>query len=82
MRLKKYAGYRIYTPVEEPAANPCVLNTDVQLWTEDAADPFAPTIFLTERGGIGIHVGGRVFVKSVREWHQLAMAADETPNDR
>lgn len=48
------------------------LNTDRELWREVEGDYYAPSIFVTERGGIGIDVGGSVYVKPIREWHALA----------
>lgn len=50
-------------------------NTDRHLWPE--VTPFdAPEekIFVTATGGIGINVGGSVYVKPLREWHKLASA--------
>jgi hypothetical protein len=49
-----------------------VKNTDRQLWREVKDDYYAPSIFVTEAGGIGIDVGGYVIVKPLREWHKLA----------
>lgn len=54
---------------------PCV-NTDRELWRETPGDYYAPRIFVTEGGGIGIDVGGRVHVRPVRDWH-LALVASE-----
>ena len=45
-------------------------NTDRELWRE-TDDYYAPSIHVTAGGGIGINVGGTVFVKPVREWHAL-----------
>lgn len=47
-------------------------NTDRELWREREGDFYAPSIHVTRRGGIGIDVGGTVYVKSLREWHRLA----------
>lgn len=52
-------------------------NTDRELWREMPGDPCAPSLHVTESGGIGINVGGRVFVKPVREWHCLAVSMRE-----
>lgn len=47
-------------------------NTDIELWRE--TDSFyAPSIHVTAQGGIGINVGGHVFVKPLAEWHRLAV---------
>ena len=51
-------------------------NTDRELWRE--GDPessmsyYEPSIHVTADGGIGINVGGTVYVKTLREWHSLA----------
>lgn len=50
-------------------------NTDRELWREREGDYYASSIHVTVRGGIGINVGGRVFVKSLAEWHALATRA-------
>jgi len=50
---------------------PCQ-NTDRELWRERPDDYYADSIHVTERGVIGINCGGLVFVKPVREWHELA----------
>lgn len=46
-------------------------NTDHELWREEDSY-YAPSIHVTLQQGIGINVGGHVFVKPVREWHKLA----------
>lgn len=51
-------------------------NTDKELWRETPDDYYAPSIFVTDGGSIGINVGGLCIVKPVRDWHLLA-AADE-----
>jgi hypothetical protein len=59
------------------------VNTDRELWREPSIPPgmeyYAPSIHVTEGGGIGIDVGGLVFVKPLREWHRLAMMVDSVP---
>jgi hypothetical protein len=57
---------------EQDAGGPCE-NTDRHLWPE-VSDPNAETesIHVTAQGGIGINVGGYVYVKPLREWHRLA----------
>ena len=53
-------------------------NTDRELWRRDGGedrDPdnyYQPSIHVTAQGGIGINVGGTVYVKSVEDWHTLA----------
>lgn len=53
-----------------------VQNTDRELWREIPGDYYAPSLFVTQDGGVGINVGGRVFVKSLREWHALVAATE------
>lgn len=48
------------------------LNTDRELWREVADDYYAPSIHVTASNGISINVGGTVYVKSIRDWHDLA----------
>jgi hypothetical protein len=55
------------------------INTDVEIWRETPGDYYAPDIFVTKEGGIGINVGGLCIVKTVREWHILAAEADGIP---
>jgi hypothetical protein len=47
------------------------VNTDREIWRETPGDFYAPSIHVTEGGGIRIDVGGMVRVKPVREWHRL-----------
>lgn len=47
-------------------------NTDRELWREVADDYYAPSLHVTKDGGIGINVGGHVYVKPLRAWHALA----------
>lgn len=47
-------------------------NTDREIWRERSGDYYAPSIHVTEEGGIGIDVGGTVIVMDVRDWHGLA----------
>lgn len=57
----------------------CV-NTDRELWRETDGDYYAPSIFVTEHGWIGMNVGGNCFVMSIRTWHGLAAQfANQTP---
>ena len=59
---------------EEKAA----VNTDKEIWRETPGDYYSPSIHVTEKSrftkkiGIGINVGGHVYVKPVEEWHRLA----------
>ena len=55
----------------------CSVNTDRELWRETPGDAFSPRLFVTKSGGVGIEVGGHVFVMPVREWHTLAFADAE-----
>lgn len=55
------------TPLREAA-----LNTDRELWRETEGDYYAPSIHVTEQGGIGITVSGDTAVRSIREWHALS----------
>lgn len=58
-------GWRTETP------HP-VQNTDKELWREPPDDYYSNSIHVTASGDIGINVHGRVFVKSLEEWHALA----------
>jgi hypothetical protein len=49
---------------------PVVKNTDRELWRE-TDDYYAPSIHVTLGGGIGINVGGTVYVMPLRDWHAL-----------
>jgi hypothetical protein len=51
-------------------------NTDRELWRgpdDGNGSYYADSIHVTAAGGIGIDVGGRVIVKSLRAWHALAL---------
>ena len=56
-------------------------NTDRELWREPPGDYYANSIHVTTGGGIGINVGGKVYVKPLKDWHALAdeRAADPAP---
>lgn len=59
-----------------------VKNTDRELWREPTGDAFhAPSIHVTEAGGVGIDVSGNVFVKTLRAWHKLAEEANRVQTD-
>ena len=48
------------------------INTDKEIWRKIKDDFYSPSIHITEKGGIGINVGGRVIVLPVEKWHELA----------
>jgi len=50
----------------------CCKNEDVHLWREIPDDYYSPSIHVTKQGGIGINVGGCVYVKTIEEWFELA----------
>lgn len=50
-------------------------NTDRELYRDEPKDYYAASLFVTKDGGIGINVGGRVFVKPIRAWWRLAVDA-------
>jgi hypothetical protein len=50
----------------------CEVNTDVEIWRKVPGDYYSPSIHVTEGGGIGINVGGNVFVMPVEDWHAHA----------
>ena len=47
-------------------------NTDRELWREVEGDYYANSLHITEGGGVGINVAGRVIVKPLADWHALA----------
>lgn len=59
------------------------LNTDRELYRSPdltgAGDYYSNSLHVTQGGGVGINVGGFVIVKSLAEWHSLAMT--KMPND-
>lgn len=59
--------------VNEVSDERACLNTDRELWRESDSY-YAPSIHVTDGGGIGINVGGHVIVMTVRAWHQLGVA--------
>jgi len=73
-----YACYQI--PCHDPqcpthgGGNQPAQNTDKELWRKETGDYYSPSIHVTAGGGIGINVGGLVFVKPVEGWHALAKA--------
>jgi hypothetical protein len=55
-------------------------NTDRVLYTEPNIDwkdeGYMPKIFVTHEGSIGMNVGGMVYVKTIREWFNMAKQND------
>ncbi len=49
------------------------VNTDKEIWRKTKGDFYSPSIYLTKSGAIGINVGGYCIVKSIEEWHKLAI---------
>ena len=60
------------------------LNEDKELWREKEGDYYAPSLFVTKTGGIGMNVHGRVFVKPIQEWHKMndIIAALRSENEK
>lgn len=52
-------------------------NTDREIWREKPGDYYSPSIHVTRDGGIGIDVGGHVFVLDVYGWHRLAIESHQ-----
>jgi len=44
-------------------------NTDRVLWQDVTNDD---VLFVTQSGGIGMNVGGRVYVRPIKDWHSMA----------
>jgi hypothetical protein len=51
------------------------MNTDRELWRKVQGDFYAPRIFVTEAGHIGIAVGGIVVIGEVEWWHKIGCQA-------
>ena len=51
-------------------------NTDRELWREREGDFYADSIHVTKDGGIGMNVGGTVFVMTIKAWHAAAALRD------
>lgn len=49
------------------------LNTDKRIWAKEENNYYSPSIWVTKEGAIVIKVGGNCVVKSVEEWHKLAL---------
>ena len=47
-------------------------NEDTEIWRKIIGDYYSPSIHLTKKGEIGINVGGKVYIRSVENWHELA----------
>jgi hypothetical protein len=60
-----------------------VMNTDRELYREDTGDPagsyYENSVFVTDKGGIGMNVGGTVIVQPITAWHEQARRATERP---
>ena len=52
------------------------INTDMELYREDPKDYYAPSVFVTKQGEIGMNVGGSVHIMSIRDWHKMAQPLD------
>jgi len=52
------------------------LNTDKEIWRKIPDDFYSPSIHVTESGGIGINVGGLVYVAPVEKWHSAIKEFD------
>lgn len=53
-----------------------VENTDREIWRgpdEGNGDYYADSLHVTKDGALGINCGGSVYVKTIREWHRLAV---------
>lgn len=47
-------------------------NKDREIWRK-SEEHYAPSIHVTESGGIGINCGGHVIVMPIEKWHTLGM---------
>jgi hypothetical protein len=56
----------------KPAVLGCCSNTDKEIWRKKPGDYYAPSIHVTEGGGIGMNVGGHVIVAPIERWHEAA----------
>lgn len=59
------------------------VNTDKEIWRKEENNYYSPSIHITKDKGVGINVGGKVFVKPIEEWHKLAQSQEcscEKPN--
>ena len=52
----------------------CSASTDRELWRAVPDDYYAPSVFVTREGDIGMNHGGTVFVMTVEEWVKRAKA--------
>lgn len=50
----------------------CALNTDLEIWRQIPDDYYSPSIHVNEAGGIGMNLGGTVYVLPIEEWFALA----------
>lgn len=49
-------------------------NTDTELWREPPGDFYSNSVHITQKGELGINVGGTVFVMTLKQWHEAACA--------
>ncbi len=54
-------------------------NTDREIWRRIPGDYYSPSIFVTEKGGIGINIGGHVIVAPIERWHEALRYKDASP---
>ena len=48
-------------------------NTFREIWREREDDFYADSIFVTDNGAIGINCGGFVIIRTLQDWHRMAM---------
>lgn len=68
--------------IEEPFAplfQIAAQNTDRELWRKTPGDFCSDSLHVTQDGHIGINVGGLVIVRTIEDWHKLAIASGPTP---
>ena len=61
---------------------PCVENTDTEIWRERPADYYSDSIHVTQGGGIGINCGGKVYVKPLRVWFAMAEEKERADSEK
>jgi hypothetical protein len=52
-------------------------NTDREIWREREGDFYADSVHVTADGRLGINVGGTVYVRPLRRWHELAALSQQ-----
>ena len=60
------------TPTKFDRKDEGAVNTDKEIWRKVKGDYYSPSIHITKGNGVGINVGGKVFVMPVEKWHELA----------